>query len=221
MLRRIALSLLIICTLTTAVNGQELDPFSQKAVQKGDVIITANYGVPSILRYFLKKETPVNDVGLRGSGPYLLKGAYMLSNKISMSLNVSYNYTNVYWYQDGYLAGTGYSEYEYGAKANELGFNLRGDYHFINKNKWDVYAGIGAGYGWIRLNTYTLHPNGTFDVAYEIPDPLSFELTAGARYFLHKNIAINAEAGLGRVWLLYRNYFIPDALGQLGLSFRL
>ncbi|MCC7029689.1 MAG: hypothetical protein IT257_05230, partial [Chitinophagaceae bacterium] len=60
-----------------------------------------------------------------------------------------------------------------------------------------------------------------FGFQFDLPPTLSLECTYGIKYFPIRNVGIFAEVGLGKSWILFDKYFIPDALLQAGISFKL
>jgi len=192
----------------------------QPTLKKGNVLITTGVGFPSILRLYLKKETKQTEYHIEGYGPLIFKLDYVLLKNFSAGLDATYNYTDLYYFDDGQDNNNKWSVYRYGAKVKEFSANLRLNYHFYNKKKWDLYAGAGMGYGAINVETYSTAPRPSFYLNYNFPKPLSFESTAGARYFLNKHIGFYSEIGLGRSWVLYKKYFLPEAVIQGGISIK-
>jgi opacity protein-like surface antigen len=191
-------------------------------VHKGNFIISHGYGFPSIIRVYLKNKTDQNQLSVKGKGPFLLKVEYMISNKLSVGVNAAYNSTQLSWMDDGYdPAILGNRPYEYGIKATEFSGTIRGNYHFKITKKFDWYAGIGFGYAKIKLQTYTLAPYNQFSVRYSFPRPYTFDITAGSRFFLTKHIGMFAEVGVGKAWLLFNKYFVPEAVIQGGFIIKL
>jgi hypothetical protein len=193
----------------------------EKCVHKGNLIVTTGYGLPSILRAYLKYKTTRDEIQVFGSGPYILKAEYMLSNKFGISLNGSYSQSRVTWYDVGYdTIQNIYRDFEFGIKAYEVSGTIRGNYHYFTNKHFDAYAGLGMGYGYIHMESYTLAHTTRFSILYDFPRPLSLEATAGLRYFPVKNFGIYTEIGLGKSWILFKKYFIPEALIQAGFVFK-
>lgn len=202
------------CTSPDSLNGP--------AARKGDILVTAGYGTPSIIRLFLKLKIGREDKGVAGYGPIIFKTEYMITNRIGVGLNAGYNYSRVYWMDDGYdPAIKGNRPYEYGVKASELSASLRCNYHFKFFKRIDTYAGIGAGYGLLNFKYYTLAPLNKFDYGIDFPRPYKIEMTCGARYHLARRVGFYTEIGLGNMWFLLNSYFVPESLIQSGISVRL
>jgi len=191
-------------------------------LHKGNIVVSAGYGFPSIIRVYLKNKTDRNQLSVKGQGPFLLKVEYLISNKISVGINAAYNRTQLSWMDGGYdPAIHGNRPYEYGIKATEFSSTIRGNYHFKSTEKFDWYAGIGLGYAKIKLQTYTLAPYNQFSVRYSFPRPYTFDLTAGSRFAATRHIGLFAELGIGKAWLLFNKYFVPEAVIQGGVIIRL
>jgi hypothetical protein len=190
--------------------------------KKGQVIISLGYGAPSIVRTFLKRNNKDKTYKIIGYGPYMLKAHCMLNTKLSIGLNFSYSFSRLSWMDDGWDSTIKAKRpYEYGVEAEEFSGLIRTNYHFYNKNKIDAYCGLGIGYGRIYLGTYTLAPQNQFSVAYSVPKPISFEGTIGMRYYFTKHIGIHSEIGLGKSWLLFKKYFIPESIIQFGINIKI
>lgn len=219
MKRPIALLALLAFTLLSVPGmGKEKRDLSEAAVHKGNVNITFGYGAPSIVRAFLKLRTTRDQITVAGSGPYIFKAEYMLTHRLGISLNGAYSQSKVFWFDVGYdTVKQIYRDFEFGIRGYELSGTLRANYHYIKHRKLDAYAGVGFGYGLFNMRSYTLAHTTRFEIKYDIPKPLSLEATTGLRYFPIKNLGIYTEVGLGKSWILYKKYFLPEALIQAGL----
>ncbi len=223
-MRKYLIALLGLLTLSLSINAKEekTEKKSDVAVKKGHVIISAGYGVPSIIRAYLKYKTTRDQIQVYGVGPIVLKGEYMLSNHVGIGLNTSYSRSKVTWFDVGYdTIQQKYRDFEFGIKAYEVSGTIRANYHFWRRKKLDSYVGAGFGYGFIRMWSYTLAHTTHFSIEYDFPRPLSLECTWGLRYFATKNLGLFAEVGLGKSWILFHKYFLPEALIQGGLVLNL
>lgn len=203
-------------TFLFAQNVSDVEP----TLKKGNILCTAGVGFPSILRLYLKKETKQTEYHIAGYGPLIFKVDYVLLKNFSVGVDATYNYTDLYYFDDGRDDNNVWSVYRYGVRVKEFSANLRLNYHFINKKKWDMYAGAGMGYGAINVETYSTAPRPSYYLNYNFPKPLSFESTVGARYFFNKHLGLYSEIGLGRSWVLYKKYFLPEAVVQGGICIK-
>ncbi len=191
-------------------------------VHKGNIIVSAGYGFPSIIRVYLKNKTDRNQLSVKGQGPFLLKAEYLISNRISVGINTAYNRTQLSWMEDGYDPTIhGNRPYEYGVKATEFSATLRTNYHFKVTKRFDWYSGFGIGYSIIKFKTYTLAPYNQFSVRYSFPRPYTFDLTAASRFSVTRHLGMFAELGIGKAWLLFNKYFVPEAVIQGGVIIKL
>jgi hypothetical protein len=194
----------------------------QPFVKRNNVLISTGYGIPSILRAYLRYAVQKTDNEVSGYGPILLKGEFMISNRLGIGFSAGYNYTKLSW-MDGPIYDNQLQEwrqYEFGIKGRELSAAIRSNYHYIRKKRWNAYAGLGIGSGTIQADGYTLAPI-KFELNVKLPKQLNVEGTAGLRYFPTRRVGIYTEVGIGKSWILFRERFIPDALFQCGLVFKL
>lgn len=220
MIQRFLFFLFILSALTSAAYSK--DSKENSCIHKGNVIISGGYGFPSIIRAFLKLKTTRDQLQVMGYGPFILKTEYMLNDRFSIGLNTIYNYTKVSWMQDGYDPVTFQKKkYENGVIGNELSSCVRGNYYFWKRKKITSYGGLGLGYGYVNVKSYSKAPTAPFVLDYDLPSPLRFEGTVGMRYFPVKQVGLFAELGLGKTWILLEHYFIPEALFQLGFTVKL
>jgi hypothetical protein len=219
------LSILFICLLTTNIveaKSKKEKHMDEACVKKNALIATIGYGTPSIIRAYLKYKTTRDQITVYGSGPYILKAEYMVSNRIGISANASYSQSRIAWEDIGFdTIKQNYHNFEFGITAYEISGTLRGNYHFLKRKKLDGYVGAGIGYGFIKMNSYTYAHTTRFSIQYEFPRPLSLECTAGLRYFPIKNLGVYSEVGLGKSWILFNKYFLPEALIQFGIVLKL
>lgn len=193
--------------------------YAQAKRNKSQWVVSAGYGAPSIIRTFLKKNNTHNDYKIVGWGPYMVKAEYRITPRWGVGLNFTYSFSRLSFMADGYDTTTKkIRPFEYGVEMEDMTAILRTNYHFYRSEKWQGYVGAGIGYGRIVLGTYSTAPLNQFSVGYSIPRPLSLEATVGLRYFITKHLGLYTELGLGKSWVLYNKYFIPESLGQLGVT---
>lgn len=211
----VLLILLLISSTLFAKNKNE----KIACLKPKNITVSVGYGAPSIIRTFLKINNKDKDYKIMGYGPYTFKADYMINKKWSIGINCTYSFSRLSWMADGWDSTIKAKRlYEYGVEAEEIAGLIRGNYHFYNNKKTDAYVGLGIGYGKIHLGTYTLAPQNQFSVAYSIPKPISFECTVGMRHYYTKHIGIYSEIGLGKAWYIFKKYFIPESIFQLGIN---
>jgi opacity protein-like surface antigen len=183
--------------------------------------LSAGYGFPSIVRMYLRVTNSRSQYEIMGYGPYMFKYERKINPRWGIGINASYSFSRLSFMADGFDTATKKIRlYEYGIELEEISVLLRGNYHFLQKEKIDAYVGAGVGYGRVTLGTYSLAPVNDFSVFLAIPRPLSFEATVGMRYYPTKRFGLFGEFGLGKSWLLLKRYFIPEAVIQGGVCYR-
>ncbi len=214
------LALFFVLLLTDISVGAQ-DDFAGRFAKR-DVQVSLSYGLPSPLRAYLNIRPSNRELKATGYGPNFLKIEYGITNKFSVLANAYYNFSDVHWIQDARNPATGLQEpYRHGVEAWEFAAGLRVNYYFLKKKNWNLYGGLGAGGGYIQVETYTMAPKERVYIHFEEPFTWNFEGTLGARYFLAKNIALFSEIGIGQSWYLFKYYYIPSSIAQLGLSIKL
>lgn len=193
------------------------------AVKKNNFMFSLGYGAPSFVRTYLKYKNTHENYEVSGFGPFVVKSEFMLSKKFGVGINASFSQSKINWLEEGGYDTIQqvYRAFEQGIKAYEVSFTLRGNYHFWKRKQIDSYAGLGIGYGYIHMWSYTLAHTTRFSIVYDFPPPLSLECTWGIKYFPIKNLGVFAELGLGKSFLLFNKYFIPEALAQGGITIKL
>jgi hypothetical protein len=83
---------------------------------------------------------------------------------------------------------------------NVLALCLRGNYHFLENNKWDVYGGVLAGYG---MALGTVINKEEVEITRELHSGVVWKINGGARYMFTPNIGLYAEAGYSSVLGLF------------------
>lgn len=192
------------------------------AVKKYNAMLSIGYATPSVVRGYLRRQTSRDKISISGIGPILLKTEYMISNRFGICINGSFSNYKLSWQDVGYdTIQKQYRLFEFGIKSYELAGTIRGNYHFWKRKKIDSYAGIGIGYGLFHIGSYTYAHTTRFAINYDLPPTLSLECTYGIKYFPIPYIGLFTEIGLGKSWILFDKYFIPEALIQAGISFKL
>mgnify|MGYP001627311218 CR=1 FL=1 len=236
------LALAVLVTFTT--NAQKYKNTESSAVDANNLVFSAGYGAPSIIRSYLKIRNIINsdstvtrrevlkayftgrtygnDMFVKGYGPIIFKAEYMLSKRWGVNINGAYSRSQVAWMEDGWdTIEVRYRKFEAGIIGKELSGMLRVNYHYLKRAKVDMYAGLGYGRGLIRLQSYTKAHTSMFNIRYDIPRPISLEATTGIRYFPHRNIGIYSEFGVGKSWIIFRRFFLPEAILQGGVVVKL
>jgi hypothetical protein len=152
---------------------------------------------------------------------YVLNAERGMSDRISLGVCMSwqslgYKFNNIAYPSQNY-------NYQYGNPPsplvswtdtyNRYNVSMRGLYHFVNSNEWDLYLGVRIGYTW--WDRQSTNPDPAYNYSYRdeyssiFITPISIQSVLGLRYFFSDNFGINGELGIGA----------PYA-GMLGISVR-
>jgi Outer membrane protein beta-barrel domain len=170
-------------------------------VQQGNVMISAGVGFLSLegaarvfIQSFLDKKTSA--VTSTNSLPLFFKGEYMVSDYFGIGLNVNYSTFDANFKVDTFYKGS--------LNMTRTSILLRGNAHFAklipNADNWDPYIGLGLGYQRMKVNYLDDSPYTPIDGGLVVPLPVTFEATAGIRYFFIPNIGAYAEIGITRAF---------------------
>ncbi len=189
------------------------------AFPKKHVAISLAYGTPGIMRTFIRTQESLFGANMfvRGYGSFVGKVEYHLTKHFGVVLNATYNYTNPYTFKKQPTFAGPWEDEEFGVRVKEFSGTIRANYHFMNRKHWNMYAGLGIGTGYIEAKTYTLADYGGFESTNVYESPIMTEATFGVRYFPIKNVGLFSEIGLGKGWILFQKYFVPDAFIQNGI----
>lgn len=213
------LLIVLLCSVALGIEGREKINLAEN--NKNSVVLSVGYGAPSIIRTFLKKNNNHQDYKIMGYGPYMFKGEYFINSQWTVGFNFTYSFSRLSWMGEGYdTVKHDMGIFEYGIEMEDYSLLLRSNYHFSPKKRFDKYVGFGIGYGRIAFGTYTEAPVNQFSVGIVLPRPLSIEATFGLRYAVTRRFGIYSEIGLGKSWILFNKYFIPESLIQAGMYLR-
>lgn len=172
-----------------------------QVVEEGTILIDAYYGFPNLYTTTIKQAYAssggASNVKVGGIGPVGGKIEYLIADKVGLGLDV--NYTNTYVAYDEMSTDTASgitNNYNYEVSRSVLRIFPRFNFHFGNSDKFDGYAGVGAGY---RVATWSFESNDPDfgDQSVEGFLPVSFRAFVGGRYFFTDNIGLNFEIGAG------------------------
>lgn len=182
----------LLCTgvvILTVFTGQKSNA---QAVEKGNTMIDAYYGYGTISSAFLKAISDNSSAKSRVIGPAGIRFDHMMSDKISLGLDVQYSSGQVTW-TDKDTTNTITYNYEY--NVTRLRFMPRFSIHFGSSDNFDGYFTISAGYRNTNRSWKTNDPSydGSTDLNLV---PFAFRLAVGGRYYFTDNIGIFMELGV-------------------------
>lgn len=177
------------CALTLIVGTN----FSNaQALEQGNIHLDVYAGGPNLYTTIFKELVVSSDVEedvTVGGLPLLgLRFGYMVSDKISVGLDINYTTTKVE-YSD--------NSFDYEASINRLKAMARFEFHFGNSDQFDFYMPVAAGYKSNSWEYSSTDPNDNTDV--DIPNlvPVAVRIGLGGRFYFTDNIGLNLEFGLG------------------------
>ncbi|MFZ9028933.1 MAG: outer membrane beta-barrel protein [Crocinitomicaceae bacterium] len=176
---------------------------SAQAVMQGNVLIDAYYGFPDLYKTTLRNaynESGNQNLKLGGIGPIGGRLEYMLSDKFGLGLDIAYTSATVTYNRDT-VNMSGPVTYEDKVGTKKIGGMVTFNYHFVENDKLDAYAMLGAGY---RQRTWFYESTDPDFQGDEIKGliPVAFRIGAGMRYFFTENIGMNLALGLGQGGLI-------------------
>ena len=201
-----------ICTLLVAM--LLAIPTNNKAQinQKHKVFIDGYYGFPNLIGYTLKRKTKafaeVANLDIGGNGPYGGKIEYLFHDQIGIAIDANASSAHIIF--DGIEELDTFNLFHHYEVTREV-FRIlpRINFHFLQHDKLDVFAGLGVGYNGSKWSFKTTDPNFN-DREFRTFIPIAFRLFVGSRYFFTDFVGLNFEVGLGGGGLL-----------QGGVSFRI
>jgi hypothetical protein len=189
----------LIAFIVTASSANAQSP----AFDKGTTVVTMGYGVPNLARVGLKLiYGPYPGYSVTGFGPIMVKGDYGILKNLGVGAVIGYSNIKVsYTDNDYYYDNNGYSQpysYQESVTWSSLSLGAHANYHFVRKEKLDVYVGGGLGY---TINNLVYSNNdpyygGTRTYTTYNPSSVFYAATVGLRYYFTPNIGIYGEAGI-------------------------
>lgn len=169
-----------------------LSSVNAQAVSSGDIFVQAYYGGGLNLGYAILQSSVETSASLGANvsasrlGPIGGRFAYMVSDKVSLGVDVNYSD----------MSATATDTYDYTAGQSTLRAMARFDIHFGSSEKFDSYFGIGAGYRSASYYFESTDPAYVND-ALEGINPIAFRIAYGGQYFFSDAIGANLEIGFG------------------------
>ncbi len=201
----ITLTLILFLTYNT-VKAQAPATTPINCIAKGKSLIDVYYGFPNFYSTILEQDFNKSFDATRGLrpdytvsdfGPVGIKYERLITDQIGVGFNFFYASTIV-----------NFSDvtYDYKATVNRARFAIMGTWHFATTDKFDPYFMAHIGYA--NFN-YKYEQTSKFDsiaVVHPKPEisfdsPIALRLAMGGRYFFNDRFGVNAEIGLGGIFL--------------------
>jgi hypothetical protein len=193
----------ITIALFVMIASASFNPGSANAqvLQKGNIVVDAYYGFPNLWTTVLKAAyLPGYETTSKwGSmGPIGVKGEYLISDKMGVGLDINYSNSWVSWTEENsiYNSSTGlYSDGNYKVLVPRIAIMPRFYYHFLNKDKFEMYGSAALGYKSTSFKYTSNDP--TWNETDMSVVPIGERIAVGGRFFFTDNIGINFEFGIG------------------------
>lgn len=185
--------------------GLAIPQTASAQVEKGTVLIDAYYGFPNLYSAVFRaayNNSGYTDYKVTGSGPFGIRGEYLLTDKFGIGLDVGYNATKIQFTETdetSYDPNTGQyltTTYHYKYTTSKLGVMATFNFHFVETEHIDFYGVVGAGYGNRQFTFTSDDPYDNASAASLIP--IAFKTGVGLRYFFTDNIGANVAVQVGQ-----------------------
>jgi hypothetical protein len=211
------LTLVLAFILVMKANAQENNPWADTAKlnRVQEVIIEPMVGFPAVGNYLLNKANLDQGNELisydKKGIPFQLgaRFEYMVKHRFGIALEANYERSGYdrSFYETNPLTGafdtnaiTQTSWVEGRAR-----FMLRFQYHFVQRDKLDMYAGLGGGYVLVtsrgessNLPDPVVEPTGIQELYLErLSEPIAARLFLGSRFHFSDRFGLSAEVGIG------------------------
>ncbi|OFX40654.1 MAG: hypothetical protein A2X08_16750 [Bacteroidetes bacterium GWA2_32_17] len=162
-----------------------------QCLEKGKIMIDVYYGWPNLLSKALKTfyitGSTYSGYKATSMGPLGGRFEYLLGGKIGLGLEVNYANSGIEWTE---------TPYTYKVSAPRLSIMPRFNYHFINKDNFEMFIAAALGYKSWNINFETNDPNYSGNISYN-PSSFGYRFAWGMRLFFTDNIGANFELGVG------------------------
>lgn len=195
---------------------------SAQSVEKGDVSLNANYGVPHLFKGIIKVAANSNGVKenfdgvievseITGLNPISIRGDYALNKYFTLGVSVAFwsikfdvkDYYNVQNQSQGNIIKDSVDIYSFKISSNSYG--LRPNLHIPLKSRSnDLYIGMGLGItsnklsiGFTSTDAGRLVKKFRKDLEYDLslPGGVYFAPSIGYRHYFGENVGLNFEVG--------------------------
>jgi hypothetical protein len=184
--------------LLTFILMIHLTKLPAQAIQENDNLISAGYGFPNILLSAFDAYDDNESYTNSGFGPVYFKYENIITKVVGIGINFAYA-SNHAEYTEYYSFGNATGDEYYVHEIDRVTYSVLGriNFHFVNKEKLDVFAGSGLGF---RSAKWTFSSNDPYFYDYYIPNlvPFGFELTMGSRLMFSEHIGGYIELGFAK-----------------------
>jgi hypothetical protein len=176
------------------------------AINRHDIFITPSIGFPNFLTSGIKDAYKLNEpnkeqLSSKSSIPFSINASYQINQNLATGVEVSYESTQIKWRENETLLGNDSTNipvtYLYSLDASRIRILLILNYHFAVKKHIDWFFGFGLGYSHNTTKLTTDATNTLYENISPCFLPISTRTKVGVNYYFLKDIAVNAEVGIG------------------------
>jgi len=179
---------------------------AQTQVEQGNFIIDPYAGIPNWANSILYNQYDGDDATVHNykiNGGLLSYGGrfeYMISDNMGVGADVNYEVSGFNYDYDTVVYNattTNYDPVTYNLdyRAKKLRAMFRLNYHFVQNDRVDAYAGFAGGYKYVNRVYTTSNPNGYDDNLSGALIPVAFRIAIGTRVYFTDNIGAMVELG--------------------------
>ena len=165
-------------------------------LETGDVFVDVYYGY-SISKAFFNNivVNSASPQSTSGYGPVGARVEFMIAKFVGVGLDVIYRESSRSYIYVSNVSVPPIS-YDYKYTVQQLRVMGQVNFHIVNSDKSDLYAGLSLGYRGVQRKLTSDDPNQN-DWGNEFFFPVAARLSVGYRYFFSKNLAFGVQAGMG------------------------
>ena len=190
---------ILVAAITAAITTVGMSNSAKAQVEQGSILIDPYVGAPTGNAFW---GTLSSETGFETVGPPISFGGrfeYMVADNFGLGIDANYAISGYRYIDEDYYydSNTGtYSDAEYKYRADKLRIMLRLNYHFVQTDNLDIYAGFGGGYKNTKRRVYIAGSEDA-DASLDGIIPVAVRIAIGGRYYFHPNIGLNFELGAG------------------------
>ena len=180
---------------------------AQMPVTEGNFIIDAYAGIPNWGNILFNQDAETSNYKVKGSLlSYGGRFEYMIADNFGVGADVNYEVSGASWdyissyYNEGTMTYTDVT-YTDTYTSKKLRAMVRLNYHFVQNDRIDAYAGFGGGYKNVNRTFTSTDPFYT-DSNSKALIPVAFRIAVGTRIYFTNNIGAMIELGAGGGGLL-------------------
>lgn len=184
--------------------------FAQTQTEAGNIIIDPYIGVPNWANslFYNNYDTDQTEGEQSNVSNYRVNGGqlsyggrleYMISDNFGIGADVNYEVSGFNFdYDDIDTATNQMTQFNYDYTAKKLRAMFRLNYHFVQTDRMDAYAGFAGGYKYVSRMAYEENISTGQRTELDGPGaliPVAIRLSVGTRFYFTDNIGAHVELG--------------------------